>query len=608
VTRIAPLLMAGHLGCADGSAPIARPPETAHPPAATPAPTTPAAKAGMTSADIDAAIRAEWSKNGITPSPPVDDARFLRRAYLDIVGVVPPPDRVRAFLTDTSPDKRAKTIDVLLASPRYSEHWAAYWEDELLGPPVPKPTIDRAAFHDWVKGEIARGAGYDRFVYDLLTASGQNTKPAGDEAEPVDDAGAASDAGPNGAVNWLLQYAQTPEDLSGSASKIFLGVQIQCAQCHDHKTEPWKQTDFQSFTACFSKTRAFPIEKVKGALRRVEVRDVDRAVGAMRGAKKMMGGSPYVTATPAALDGTDFSTRPNRRQALAAWMTAPENPWFSRAIVNRMWDHFLGDAFVEPIDDFRASNPPIMADLLTAMGADFAAHGYDLKRLIRLISGTEVYQLTSAPRAREAKPDTPPLWSHYPLKALGPDELLDSLVAATNLGPVLERVAGDDIDQLKADLRRRMTFLFDVDEDADDSRFEGTIQQALMLLNGRLTNGGASAIVGAALADILAAPGDDKDKIETLYLRTLSRRPSASELDRFVAYVNAPNDLVRDANAPPDAAKGTNQVGPKGKNRGAGKADSALGRLAPKRATPKQQAYEDLFWALLNSSEFYFNH
>jgi hypothetical protein len=174
---------------------------------------------------------------------------------------------------------------------------------------------------------------------------------------------------------------------------------------------------------------------------------------------------------------------------------------------------------------------------------------------------------------------------------------------------VLERVAGNNIAQLKTDLRRRMSFLFDVDEDADDSRFSGTIQQALMLLNGRLTNGGASAVPGAALAEILAADGGDKEKIEALYLRTLSRFPTSAELDRSIAYVNAPNDLAVDSSAPPPAGKQPGTLGPKGKKgKGRGAADNALGRLSPKKATPKQQAYEDLFWALLNSSEFYFNH
>src|SRR5262249_8985740 len=219
------------------------------PEAAPIAPAPPPAAPTFSAVDVDQANRAEGSKQGITPSTRVDDARFLRRAYLDIVGVVPPPNEVRSFLADGAPDKRAKAVDALLASPRYVERWASYWEALLLGLPERRPDVDRAAFHDWVKAELASGVGYDRFVYDLITASGQNTKPAGSDAEPADDASMAGDAGLNGAVNWLLQYGQSPEDLAGSTSKIFLGVQIQCAQCHDHKTEPWKQTDFQRFTA-----------------------------------------------------------------------------------------------------------------------------------------------------------------------------------------------------------------------------------------------------------------------------------------------------------------------------------------------------------------------
>jgi hypothetical protein len=281
-------------------------------------------------------------------------------------------------------------------------------------------------------------------------------------------------------------------------------------------------------------------------------------------------------------------------------MVDANNPWFAKAFVNRVWDQLLGRGFVEPVDDLRPSNPALVPEALDALAADFAAHRFDVRRLVEIICGTEAYQLAAAaPRRGDGQ-----LWSRYPLEPLGPDELLDSIVAATGIQPLLARLGGEDLDRLRDDLRRQMSFLFEVDEQAADTAYQGTIPQALMLLNGRLVNNGATAIPGDALAAILAEGGSDAATIEALYLRTLSRRPTADELAHWVGYVNAARDVVAD--------DGPSAPVPKGGARKAG----ALGerklaraeRLFPRRETPKQQAFEDVLWALLNSSEFYFNH
>lgn len=231
---ILPLLALALEGCGCGSASTA-PIASASPPTASVAPTP--APAGMTATDVDAAIRAAWIKEGISPAPAVDDARYLRRAYLDITGVIPPLDVVTTFLADRAADKRAKLIAELLASPRYADHWTDLWDRVLLGRDVRARLVDRDAFRGWLHGELAKNAGWNRMVTDLLTATGENRAEA------------------TGAVNWFVKYRDTPQDLAGSASKIFLGVQIQCAQCHDHKTEKWKTEDFRRFAACFAKTR-----------------------------------------------------------------------------------------------------------------------------------------------------------------------------------------------------------------------------------------------------------------------------------------------------------------------------------------------------------------
>lgn len=186
--------------------------------------------------DVDALLRKAWIAKGVTPAVRADDATYLRRAWIDIVGTIPPPERVTKFLADSSPDKRQKLVDELLASPAYAEHWADYWEDELLGQ-ARAGDIDRLALRIWLRDQFAKNVTWDKVVAALITASGQNTV-GGERAKTMSEAEHAiqkSDTPINGAVNYVLKYRDTPQDWAGSASKTFLGVQIQCAQCHDHK-------------------------------------------------------------------------------------------------------------------------------------------------------------------------------------------------------------------------------------------------------------------------------------------------------------------------------------------------------------------------------------
>jgi hypothetical protein len=598
------------------------------------------AMAQLTPADIDKAIRAEWKKEKITPAPLTDDARFLRRIYLDIAGTLPPPEEVTAFLENKSKYKRLEAINKLLESPRYVQYWTNYWDDVLLGKQVRAAVVDRVAFKEWLTEQFRKNTPYNKFVYELLTATGQNS-PGGGYGRAVGlknpppgmamemEAGAASDAKPNarinGAVNWYLKYAQTPADFSGNVSRIFLGVQIQCAQCHDHKTEKWTQEDFRRFTSCFMQTRPIPLDMgrdVKG-IRRLEVRDINSPFLRRRplrnnGKVKEDGRAEYANAIPAALDGADFSDSPNRRQALAAWITNEKNPWFAKAIVNRMWGHFMGRGFVDPVDDFRESNPTTMPALLDRLAQDFTEQNYDLKHLIRTICSTRTYQL--APSAAKGDDHNNTLWARYRLKPMGPDVLLDSLIQATGMNNMLEN---ERLEAIRFAIRRQFVFLFDVDEETEQKEFEGTISQALLLLNGSLISRGTSLIPGMALAETMQISGDDKEKITALYLRTLSRKPTAKELAYWEQFVNAPREVVqtdtptalplrgRAGNRLPQAGKAAsgnpNQLFRR-RNMGAdplGRFAAPLNRVPP---TPKQQAYEDVFWALLNSSEFIFNH
>lgn len=578
--------------------------------------------------EIDHMVREEWQKQGVLPSAPADDARYLRRIYLDITGTIPPPEVVSEFLADKSPNRRAKAVDRLLDSPGYVANWTNYWNRTLMFGRIENARmVDKGAFRGWLSEQFDKNTPWNKFVYDLISATGRNSAGGDMQASRLGlKPATATDADGhkiNGATNWVLRFNGKPEDLSGTASKIFLGVQIQCAQCHDHKTEKWKQTDFRAFTACFVNVRPKPVNPAGYRDKmakdyRMELTDVNRPP-VPRGKKANSDAASYAASKPAALDGADFSEAPNRRQALASWMTAKENPWFAEAIVNRMWSHFLGRGFVEPIDDFRPSNPTTMPDLMGRLSDDFVASNYDLKHLIRTICATEVYQLSSGP-AGKTDPDNT-LWARYRLKPMGPAQLVDSLVQATNTKPVLEQVAGGNLDQIKANVERQFSFLFDVDEEFEQKDFEGTIPQALLMLNGGIVNTSVAPIPGTALADTLAMPGTDAQKIEALYLRTLSRLPSPTEEAKWTQFVNAPREMADGGGAAvPTGPGGRRQQArqaakPNAKggkrpqaNAGFNPLARATNKIDPAFKTAKGQAYEDMFWALLNSSEFLFNH
>ncbi len=554
-------------------------------------------------ASIDASLRQQWKKEKINPAPLCDDATFLRRISLDITGSLPPPDVAYAFLHDPRPGKRATAIESLLNSRKYPEYWTGYWDAQLIGRATRAQLLDRAAFQAWLYRHFEKNTPWNQVVNDLISATGKNSpgdmpriKNIG--VSRMDKAKAdeilATDPTVNGAVNWIIKYGQMPQDLAGATSKTFMGLQIQCAQCHDHKTEKWTQSDFRGFSSAFAHTKFEVLDKGKapGVVKRLEISDAPRVAFPGGGMEEV---KPFLIATPKALDGTRLGEGVgggvNTRKALAAWVTSSQNPWFAPALVNRMWAHFMGGGLQEPFDDLPADASKL-PPLLKSISDDFSTHGYNLKRLIRTICSTQAYQRAALRQGDEGGR----LWSAHPLRPLRPEVLMDAIIQATNIDALLQQNAAERIDQIKAQIIRQFVFLFDVDEEHEQHSFEGTLPQALLLLNSRLTNDGTSIIPGDALAQVLHQPGDDATKIQNLYLRALTREPSEPELKRSLAFVQTPR---KGQNNTPEAkgSKDRDGMGP-------------IVRMASSSGSsdPKEQAFEDLFWALLNSSEFNLNH
>ncbi len=543
---------------------------------------------------VDQLLHQAWAKAGIETAPRSTDAHFLRRVYLDTIGTLPTEMDAREFLLSQSPTKRQDLVERLLASPDYAKHWAVYWDDVLMGQRTKPQIVDRHAFVGFLHEEFKRNQAWNELAYRIVSAEGQNTdgttRPR-DNMAPWVGVETAPSKDVNGAVNWYLRF-DNPQDAAGSASRAFLGVQIQCAQCHDHKTESWKQRDFNQLAACFARSRIQPITDMgmgMGGMKRVRIDEVPRVVPRVRGDKEMR---DVTNATPKALDGTSFEHERNVRKALAAWITATENPWFARAVVNRMWGHYLGRGFVDPVDDLRPSNTPEAPELFDAITQDFVEHKFDLKHLLRTIILSDAYQRAASPAQNDQ------LWSHFRTAPLGPYELVHSIARASDLEATLES-QNVDLSSVYLAVASYYSFLFDVDEEFDKEQFEGSISQSLALLNGSLTGVASTALPSSALEAALEHKSE-RERIESLYLRTLSRFPTLPETNFWIAYIERPQPTTR----PMKGGQGKALPKPS-------RPDPLLRievRSQRKPADATTRAYEDLLWTLLNSTEFGLNH
>jgi hypothetical protein len=496
-------------------------------------------------AKIDRLIAERWAAAGVEPAPQADDATFLRRAYLDLAGRIPSVAEARAFLKDRAPDKRSRLVETLLAANTYVSHFTNVWRGVMLpeADAAIQFGVEKPIFDLWLRKQLRENKGYDQIVRQLLTV------PLGDGRRGFDPYDRE-----NGATPLSFYYAKDmkPESLGASTARMFLGVKLDCAQCHDHPFAKWKREQFWEFAAFFGGIDA---ESMNGFIQ--SVREVkDRRELTISGGKKIV---PAVF-----LDGSEprWKYDTGTRETLADWLTSPKNPWFARAAANRMWAYFFGTGLVDPVDDLRDDNPASHPELLDELARQFAEHHFDLKYLIRAITASRAYQLAST-ADKDKTPDDPRLFSRMALRGMTPEQIFDSLTMATGLREKRSnrRVFYQD-DSLRAEFLKQFA--------TTDKRteFQTSILQSLLLMNGKLTEQVTSPERSATLAAVADSPFLSADeKVEALFLAALARPPRSEERERFGRYVR--NGGVR------------------------GDATAALG---------------DVFWVLLNGPEFILNH
>jgi len=493
-------------------------------------------------ARIDQFVAARWEAEKVRPAPLADDAMFLRRVYLDIAGRIPSVAEARAFLTDKRPDRRQRLVDRLLDSPAHVKHSANVWRALLVPEADFTARFTQPIMEAWLRKQFAANVGYDQLVRELLTA------PVGNDRGLNIYSG--GDAGPT-PIAFYSNKEYKPENVGAATARLFLGVKLECAQCHNHPFAHWTRQQFWEFAAFFA---GFDAQTQMGFVTGLrEIKD--------RREIAISGGSKVVQAS--FLDGTEPKWKYNvgSRQLLAEWVTSPKNPYFARAGANRLWASFFGTGLVEPVDDLRAENPPSHPELLDELASQFAAHQFDFKFLIRAITASRAYQLSSV--SSHPTQEDPRLFARMALKGLTPEQLFDSLSLATGFR---EKVPDRRFILERESVRDQ--FLNQFASQDKRTEFQTSILQSLMLMNGKFMEEVTSPDRSATLASVADSPFlDTRQKIGALFLAALARPPRSNEVERFTRYVK------------------------EGGTRGDAK--SALG---------------DVFWVLLNSPEFLLNH
>jgi len=518
--------------------------------------------------EINLQIRGGWQEYELSPSAPATEGEWCRRVYLDLIGRIPTVDELEAFFKDSSKSKRIELVDRLLFDDRYVEeyarHWTTIWTNLLIGRSGGtnnRSPINRAGMQKYLRDSFARNKPYDQLVYELISATGSNT--------PGTD-------GFNGAVNFLIgKLDENATQATADTSRIFLGMQVQCTQCHNHPFNDWKQAKFWEMNAFFRQTVA--VRQFQPGTRRIRVADLANQDFAGEGGQPQEAEIYYElrngllkVAYPVFVDGSEigrsgYVSEVERRQELAELVA--KSSYMPEAIANRMWGHFLGYGFTKPIDDMRPDNIPSHPDLLNYLADQFSSNSYDLQQLMRWIVLSEPYSLSSRiKRANEADDPQlglPPRFSHFYLRQMQAEQLYESLLTATKAHKT--RSSYEDQEADKSAWLQQFVSAFGTDEGGESTSFNGSIQQALMMFNGALIKRATSNDSGGFLHAIANGQMSNVRKIDYLYLAGLARRPTRQEK----MYANG---------------------------------------LLVARKGDATAALQDIWWAILNSNEFILNH
>jgi hypothetical protein len=500
---------------------------------------TPAAMA----ARVDELLAETWSAAGVDPAPAASDGEFLRRASLDFTGVIPRTSEVREFLADARPDKREKLIERLIAAPRYATHMATTWRNRILPQGVDSARGREAlGLQKWLRTRFAENTRYDRIVGGLLLATGEN------------------EVGP---ALYFQANDAAPEKLAGSAAELFMGVDLHCAQCHDHPFADWSQRDFWSLAAFFARTKSAddgPMDSQSMSYRLV---DVDRGDVTLPESDEVV--APKFPLGDAAAD-EPWQTR---RSQLVVWLTSRDNEFFARSTVNASWQHLFGQTLVESIRPLDGEPPSVQRQILDELATNFAESNFNLRGLWQTLASTRAYQLSSQhPNAKAARPE---LFARMLPKPLTPEQLYDSFVLlappAAAPGEYAEGQSPSesvyfDEDPRRIEFVRRMRT-----PPGSPTQYQASTLQALMLMNGAFTAATASPTMSSLLGALEAPYLADAEQVDALFLATLAREPGEDERAAVLAeFERAKSDDER--------------------------------RLVK----------SDVLWALLNSTEFAFNH
>jgi hypothetical protein len=486
---------------------------------------------------IDQEIQRRLAEEKIPSSPRTDDAEFLRRVHLDLNGVIPSADKVAAFLDNSDPGKRARVVEELLADSRYGRWLAENWTNAMLPRESNNRLLKSAPLLNWMAEGFNSNKRWDKLVEELLTATGTQDK--------------------NGAVTYFIAN-NTVDKRTDSVTRLFLGVRLECAQCHNHPFTSYKQDEYWGMAQFFMRTRltATPQKAAKKGTSPGIVED-GRPFG-----RKKKGLPESARIVPARfLQGEQPRLDPSgpARPTLAKWLASPDNPFFARAMVNKMWAHLFGRGLVNPVDDMHGDNPASHPELLAALTEQFKRHDFDVKFLVRAIVNSETYQRSSRPHGGN-EADTE-LFSHALVRGLTPEQLYDSLTSVVG-APPKGAFGRKGFGGRKGPVGPRAQFVnfFRVEDGADPLEYQAGIPQALRLMNSGLLNN-TKAVVNQAMT---RGGSDTARVVEQLYLAILSRRPTPAELERRIEYV--------------------------------------------RRQSEPRAGYSDLAWALLNCSEFALNH